>query len=69
MDIKKMQAFVTLCEVGNFSKAAEKLYLAQSSLSAQIKSLEDELHCRLLIRNARSLELTGTGTIFLNFCR
>ena len=69
MDIKKMQAFVTLCEVGNFSKAAEKLYLAQSSLSAQIKSLEDELHCRLLIRNARSLELTGNGTIFLNFCR
>lgn len=68
MDLRKMQAFVTLSEVKNYTKAAEALYTAQSSLSAQIKSLEKELDVPLLVRRPRDLELTEEGRLFLRFC-
>jgi DNA-binding transcriptional LysR family regulator len=68
MDFKKMQAFVTLAESGNVTRAAETLYLAQSTLSAQIKSLENELSVTLIERTARGVRLTHDGELFLTFC-
>lgn len=64
-----MQSFVRLAEVGNFTRAAESLYTAQSSLSAQIKSLEQELGVTLVERGSRMISLTDAGRRFLLFCQ
>ena len=65
-----MESFTALCELKNFTKAADYLYLAQSSLSTQIKSLEEELGYKLVSRdNKKEVVLTKEGEIFLDFCR
>ena len=70
MEFKKMESFTALCELKNFTKAADYLYLAQSSLSTQIKSLEEELGYKLVSRdNKKEVVLTKEGEIFLDFCR
>lgn len=68
MDIKKMRAFITLADVGTYTRASEILYMAQSSLSAQVKSLEQELGAPLLTRTNKGVELTQAGDTFLKFC-
>lgn len=61
---KQMQYFISVVETNSFTKAAEECYISQSAISQQIKSLEDELHVQLLIRNKRSFNLTPAGEYF-----
>lgn len=68
MDFRKIQAFIALTEEKNFSRAADKVYMAQSSLSAQIVALEKELGVTLVTREHHRVELTPEGEIFLNYC-
>jgi len=63
MDIRQMKYFVTVVRNKNITKAAEELHISQPSLSAQIKSLEQELGCKLLERNTREISLTEPGRI------
>ena len=67
MDLKKMQSFLVLAEIRNYQQAAESLYLAQSSLSQQISSMEKELGFRLIERDRRPLELTAEGEVFRRY--
>ncbi len=69
MTFDQIKYFMAVVEYGNFSKAAEYLYISQSSLSKQIKSLEDELKNRLFIRNGIRIELTSAGQLFLEFAK
>lgn len=56
--------------MGSFTRAAEATFRTQSALSRQIKSLEDELDCRLLERNdKRKICLTSAGERFLQFSK
>lgn len=64
ISLKQFKYFVEIVEAGSYSRAAEKLYIAQSALSRQIKELEDELHTQLLTRDARQFELTPAGQLF-----
>lgn len=50
MTTQMIQCFEVLCEIRNFTKAAERLYISQSSLSKQLKNLETELDCQLIDR-------------------
>jgi DNA-binding transcriptional LysR family regulator len=45
------------------SRAAEKLFVTQPTISKMLKNLEDELNCTLLIRDGRKLLLTDTGRV------
>ncbi|PJN38773.1 LysR family transcriptional regulator [Streptomyces sp. CB02959] len=61
LDLRKLRYFASVAEHRHFGRAAEQLYIAQPVLSRQIKSLEQELGCALLVRTTRSVELTTAG--------
>lgn len=63
MDIRQLKYFVAIIQNQNFTKAAQKLYISQPSLSRQISVLEDELGVRLLTRSNREVSLTPAGEV------
>lgn len=65
MDLYQIRYFVTIAQTGNFTKAAERLFVSQPSLSAGIKKLERELGVMLFERGGRRVLLTPAGQFFL----
>jgi len=61
--------FLKLVEIGNFSAAADELYISQSSLSKHIQSLEKVLGVKLINRNLRKISLTKGGELFLPYAK
>jgi len=65
MKLQFLRYFVVLCEELHFGRAASKLAITQSPLSAAIKSLEEELGVKLLLRNSKMVQLTPAGAAYL----
>lgn len=65
MELHQLRYFVTVVREGTFTKAAERLYITQPSLSEQIRKLETELGSPLFQRLGRRLALTSAGEAFL----
>ena len=63
MDLRNLRYFVTVAEELNITRAAEKLHMSQPPLSAQLKSLEEELDTVLFVRGKRRLKLTESGQL------
>ncbi|MDO8212208.1 LysR family transcriptional regulator [Conexibacter sp. CPCC 206217] len=61
LDLRKLRYFAAVAEHEHFGRAAEQLYIAQPVLSRQIRALEQELGCALLVRTTRSVQLTPAG--------
>ncbi len=64
MDTELARTFLTVIAAGNFSAASSRLHVTQSTVSARIAALEDQLGCRLFIRNKGGTELTAKGRWF-----
>ncbi|MCW2520727.1 MAG: transcriptional regulator [Mycobacterium sp.] len=69
LDMRKLRYFVAVAEELNFGRAAQRLHIAQPVLSRQIKSFEDDLGVRLLVRDTRGTGLTEAGAQLLNDAR
>jgi LysR family nitrogen assimilation transcriptional regulator len=65
LDLKQLRTFSEIAECGSFSKAAERLHIAQPALTRQIHLLETDLNTRLLDRHSRGVDLTEEGRDFL----
>ena len=61
MDFKQLKSFVTVVEYKSFSRAADKLHIAQPTISTHIRQLEEELGSRLILRTTKSIEITPQG--------
>ncbi|MEH7511509.1 LysR family transcriptional regulator [Gottfriedia acidiceleris] len=64
MNIENIEAFIYVCQLGSFNKAAEALYLSQPSVTARIQSLEREIDIKLFHRNGNKISLTEKGEYF-----
>ena len=69
MELRQLKYFVKVAETLNFSEAAKVLCVTQSTLSQQIKQLEQEVNTQLLIRNSHSVTLTEAGNELLPYAR
>jgi DNA-binding transcriptional LysR family regulator len=69
MKLRQLRHFTAVASHGNFSRAAKALYLTPSSLSRQVKALEDELGVALFKRESNSVSLTPSGQIFFEEAR
>ena len=69
MDTNYIREFVMLSDCLNFSEAAERLFISQSSLSKHIRALERELGIALFDRTTRSIRLSAAGALYLSYAR
>ena len=69
MDTNVLKTFVAVCEYSGFSAAADKLGYTQSTVSSQIKQLENELDTVLFDRFYHRINLTEDGLIVLQHAR
>ena len=61
MELRQLQSLMAVVEYRSFSKAAEKLYISQPTISTHIRLLEEELNSRLIVRTTKSIEITPHG--------
>jgi len=69
LELRHLRYFVAVAEELNFSRAAQRLHMAQPPLSAAVRQLEQELGTELLLRTTREVKLTEAGTTFLEGAR
>ena len=69
MDLRQLEYFVRIAELGSFTRAAGVLDVAQPALSRQVRLLEVELRQSLLLRNGRGVTTTEAGKLLLEHAR
>ncbi len=69
MELRHLRYFVAIAEERSFTRASERLWVAQPGLSTQIRRLESELGVQLFERHSRGVDLTDAGELFLERAR
>ena len=67
MEMKELDYFIAIAEEKSISKAAERLFMAQSSLSQFLSILENNVGSKLFIRTSRGVRLTQEGELMLQY--
>ena len=67
MNLRQLYYFRTIAELEHYTRAAEKLFVSQSSLSHAIQELESELNVKFFEKKGRNVELTKYGQLFLPY--
>jgi DNA-binding transcriptional LysR family regulator len=68
-DLRQLRAFVAVVEEGSFTLAARRTSVTQSAVSHSLRSLEEQLSCRLLDRRGKRVVVTAEGELLLKRCR
>ena len=66
MDIRQLDYFIVVAQLGSFTKAADELFLSRQALSKAVRNLEHELGQPLLANRDNHLELTDAGRTLLD---
>jgi DNA-binding transcriptional LysR family regulator len=69
MELRQLEYFVAVAEEANFTRAAERVHISQSGVSAQIRQLENDLGATLIDRSGRTAGLTTAGEAALEHAR
>src|SRR5256885_14269700 len=69
MELRQLQYLVAVAEEASFTRAAQRVHISQSGVSAQIRQLEHELGAELFDRSARAATLTRAGEAALGHAR
>lgn len=68
-DLRQLRAFVAVSEAGSFTLAARKIFVTQSAVSHSLRTLEEQLGCKLLDRSGKRVIPTREGELLLKRCR
>lgn len=69
LDLDLLHSFVSVVDAGGFTRAGERVHRSQSTVSQQIRKLEEALECALFIRDGRQIQLTEDGERLLGYAR
>ncbi len=69
MNFQQLSTFVTVVSEGSMTAAAEKLFLTQPAVSQQIRNLEEEVNCELLVRGVRKIKPTLQGQLLYDYSK
>lgn len=67
MEVKEMNYIVAISEEGSISKAAERLFMAQSGLSQFLMRLETEINAKLFVRTSTGVRPTEAGRLMIEY--
>lgn len=68
-DLRQLRAFVAVVEEGSFTLAARRIFVTQSAVSHSLRTLEEQLSCRLLDRTGKKVAVTPEGELLLRRCK
>ena len=68
-DLRQLRAFVAVVEEGSFTLAARRIFVTQSAVSHSLRTLEEQLACRLLDRTGKRVAVTAEGELLLKRCK
>lgn len=69
MDVELAKTFLEIMQSGTFAKAAERLHVTQTTVTARVQTLEQQLGCKVFIRNRLGARLTPEGERFAQYAR
>src|ERR1700740_2448485 len=69
LDLELLRSFVSVVDAGGFTRAGERVHRTQSTVSQQIKRLEDDIGQPLLIRAGKDVTTTEAGERLLSYAR
>ncbi len=69
IDLRQLNTFLTVADTGSFSRASEKLFVAQPALSRQIRMLEEALNVEVFVRHGRGVVLPAAGELLYERAR
>lgn len=69
MELRQLEYFIAVAEEANFTRAAQRVHISQSGVSAQLRQLEHELGAALIDRSGRTAKLTSAGVAAIRHAR